>query len=88
MLMPTVHLIIKGVFFRVTAKEVADELGVTGWVKNMSDGNVEAVASGTEDQLQQFIQWCRKGPRRARVEDVVVEYTKDSRFKHFEVIRK
>ena len=62
----------QGVFYRASAKEKADELGVTGWVKNTVDGFVEAVASGSDNTVQQFVEWCKKGPSRARVDDVVI----------------
>jgi acylphosphatase len=90
--MPTVHLIVKGkvqgVFFRATAKDVADEIGVTGWVKNTEEGNVEIMASGNDEQLQKFIAWCKVGPRRAIVTNVIVTNTEGENFKNFEVIRK
>ncbi len=66
--MPVIHLIIKGdvqgVFYRVTAKEVADKLNITGWIKNTDSGEVEALVSGTEQALEQFIGWCKKGPQK------------------------
>jgi acylphosphatase len=90
--MPTVHLLIKGrvqgVFYRATAKEVADQTGITGWVRNTDEGDVEIVASGKEDQLQKFIEWCKKGPRKAVVTDVVVTSAKEENFERFEVIRR
>ena len=90
--MPTIHLLIKGkvqgVFFRVAAKEKADELGITGWVKNTTDGSVEATASGTGAQLDRFIQWCKRGSKRAEVAEVIVSKIKDAHFNYFEVIRK
>lgn len=53
--MPTFHLLIKGkvqgIFYRASAKETADKTGITGWVKNTPEGDVEAVATGTEEQL-------------------------------------
>ena len=59
--MTTVHLLIKGkvqgVFFRATAKEVADKLGVKGWIKNTWDDDVEAMATGSEEAIQKFIEW-------------------------------
>ena len=74
--MPTVHLIIKGkvqgVFYRATAKKEADKLSLSGWVQNTGEGNVEIVASGTQPALQALTDWCRKGPSRAKVTDVVV----------------
>lgn len=89
--MPTVHLTIKGkvqgVFFRATAKEVAGEIGVKGWVKNTEEGDVEAVASGSEEQLQQFIKWCQKGPSKAVVTTVQVERIEEKEFEAFKVIR-
>lgn len=90
--MSTVHLIIEGkvqgVFFRATAKDVADEIGITGWVKNTEEGNVEIKASGSDDQLQKFITWCKTGPRRAIVTNVRVTNIEQEDFKNFEVIRK
>lgn len=90
--MSTVHLIIEGkvqgVFFRATAKDVADETGITGWVKNTEEGNVEIKASGSDDQLQKFITWCKTGPRRAIVTNVRVANIEQEDFKNFEVIRK
>lgn len=89
--MATVHLIIKGkvqgVFFRATAKEVADGLGLKGWVKNTFDDNVEAMATGDDKLIQQFISWCRKGPRRAEVTDVQVTKKEETAFTDFSVIR-
>ena len=90
--MPTVHLVIKGkvqgVFFRATAKDVADEIGVKGWVKNTEEGNVEVMASGSDAQIQKFIAWCKTGPKRAIVTDVMVANTEEENFKKFEVVRK
>jgi len=89
--MPTVHLIIKGrvqgVFFRATAKDVADEIGVKGWVKNTEEGHVELMASGTDEQLQYFIEWCSKGPKKAEVTEVVVTQTHEERFNEFKIVR-
>jgi acylphosphatase len=71
----TVHLLIvgkvQGVFYRDTARATARKLGVTGWVKNTTDGHVEAVISGTEKELSRFIEWARNGPREAVVIDII-----------------
>jgi acylphosphatase len=89
--MPTIHLIIKGkvqgVFFRATAKDVADEIGVQGWVKN-TEGHVEIMASGSDEQLQQFIAWCHIGPKKAIVTDVVLSQMQEERFDEFKIVRK
>ena len=74
--METVNLLIKGkvqgVFYRASAREVAKELGIKGWVKNTDAGEVEIVASGDQKSLERFIQWCHKGPSRAVVTNVTV----------------
>lgn len=74
--MSTIHLLIKGkvqgVYYRASAKEAADRLGISGWVKNTREGHVEALASGSAENLQQFIAWCKRGPEQAVVSEVIV----------------
>lgn len=69
-----IYGLVQGVFFRATMKEVADRLGVKGWVRNLPDGSVEAVVEGPRDKVEQLIRWARRGPPAARVEKVVVEW--------------
>jgi acylphosphatase len=87
--MPAVHLIIKGkvqgVFYRQSAKKEAVKLGINGWVKNNEDGTVEAVATGSEEQIQRFIKWCRQGPTLAHVSEVVVTKIPEEAFNGFQV---
>lgn len=89
--MATVNLIVKGkvqgVFFRAEAKENADKLGITGWVKNREDGNVEIMAKGAQHAVDAFIQWCKTGPKRANVNDVIVTPLHIEDFSSFEIIR-
>ena len=70
------HLLIsgfvQGVFFRTTAQSMAQTLGLTGWVKNRTDGKVEIVAEGEEYNLNSLIQWCHHGPQGAHVNNVQV----------------
>lgn len=66
---------VQGVFFRAEAKNMADSLGLTGWVRNLPDGRVEAVFEGEEDKIKEAIRWCHKGPAFARVDDVRVEWS-------------
>jgi acylphosphatase len=61
---------VQGVGFRWYAARRANELGLKGWVKNLPDGRVEAVAAGNESDLERFDQLLRVGPRSARVTDV------------------
>lgn len=89
--MKTVRLIIKGkvqgVFYRATAKDVADLIGVKGWVRNLPDNNVEITATATEELLQKFINWCKQGPPKAKVEDVTIEEVSLEEFNGFRIIR-
>ena len=63
---------VQGVFFRTAAKELADELGVTGWIRNLSDGRVEAVVEGDEEKLKEMIEFFKKGPPLARVDKIEI----------------
>ena len=89
--MKTIRLIIKGkvqgVFYRATAKDVADMLGVNGRVKNLPDNNVEITATATDELLQKFIAWCKQGPPKARVDEVVVEDIAFEELNEFRIIR-
>lgn len=77
---------VQGVFFRAHARDIAKSLSISGWVRNLPDGRVEIVAEGEEEDIKRFIEWAKKGPERARVSDVKVEY-KDELvgFKGFEI---
>ncbi|MEM0360651.1 MAG: acylphosphatase [Candidatus Diapherotrites archaeon] len=78
--------LVQGVFFRAHAKAWAEELGLKGWVKNLSDGRVEALAEGEEKALLEWLELLKKGPRAARVEKVEVEWGKaKGEFSVFEV---
>lgn len=89
--MPTIHLLIKGkvqgVFYRASAREEAEKLGVTGWIRNTPAGDVEALVSGGEIQLARFIDWCKNGPRRARVDEVITEPAAEQVFQEFSIAR-
>lgn len=61
---------VQGVFFRASAAAEAGRLGLRGWVRNSSDGSVEAVAEGKKESLETLLAWCRHGPPGARVERV------------------
>ncbi|MER3602048.1 MAG: acylphosphatase [Nitrososphaerota archaeon] len=66
--------LVQGVFFRAHAKRVADSLGLAGWVRNLPDGRVEALVEGEEEAVSKFIEWCRRGPPLAKVEQVQVRF--------------
>lgn len=63
---------VQGVYFRAYTRDEACRLGLKGWVRNLPDGSVEVLAQGDPVKLRDFESWCRRGPRHARVEDVVV----------------
>ncbi|GAC1601687.1 MAG: acylphosphatase [Myxococcales bacterium] len=64
----------QGVFYRGSAQTEALRLGLVGEVRNLPDGQVEAVAEGERARVEEFVAWCRRGPAAARVEDVHVRY--------------
>jgi len=63
---------VQGVFFRAEAQARAESLGVAGWIRNADDGSVEAVFEGDDEQLESKVDWCRRGPAGARVDEVEV----------------
>jgi acylphosphatase len=63
---------VQGVFFRATCARRATDLRLAGWIRNASDGAVEAVFEGPSEAVAEILAWCREGPRGARVDDVSV----------------
>ncbi len=88
--MPAKHLIItgqvQGVFFRATTQEMAQSLGLTGWVKNTNEGAVEIHAEGSEDALQQLEEWCQHGPPAARVEKMTAAEVLEEGHTDFQIV--
>lgn len=77
---------VQGVAFRDSARSQAEQLGLSGWVRNTGDGRVEAVFEGEPDVVNQMVEWCKSGPSSADVEDVSVEQEEPSgEFSGFEV---
>lgn len=67
---------VQGVSFRYYAKQLADSLGIKGWVRNKGDRTLEIVAQGEAKVLEKYIGWCHKGPPLAEVKDVSYLYRK------------
>ena len=65
---------VQGVFFRDSTREKAEQLGLTGWVKNLPDGRVEALFEGSPEKVREMVQWCEEGPSHAAVEEVETEF--------------
>ncbi len=78
--------IVQGVNFRYYTARTAKGLGLTGWVRNVSDGRVEVLCEGMEESVNQMIEWCRIGPPSASVRSIDFtseEYTGE--FSAFEI---
>ena len=77
-----IHVVIsgrvQGVWFRASTKEKAEQLGLTGWVKNTNDGKVEVMFEGEEKLIQKMLNWCHQGPPLANVENVEIIKQKKS----------
>ncbi len=67
-----VHGLVQGVFFRDSVRRTAQQRGVNGWVANRPDGAVEAVFEGEPEAVERLVDFCREGPRSARVDSVDV----------------
>jgi acylphosphatase len=67
---------VQGVYFRQNTKQVATRRGVTGWVRNLPDGSVEAIFEGYNGDVNEVIEWCHVGPPKAKVEDVDARFEK------------
>jgi len=65
---------VQGVYYRKNARRSALSLGLTGWVRNLPDRRVEAVAEGERDRVEEFLRWCWEGPSMAIVRDLEVSW--------------
>ena len=65
---------VQGVFFRSGTAGLAQSLGINGWVRNLSDGRVEALFEGEKEQVEEEIEFCRRGPPGARVRDLDIRW--------------
>jgi acylphosphatase len=73
-----IHVIVcgrvQGVYFRASTRDRARQLGLSGWVRNCPDSNVELVAEGEKAKLEQLVTWCHSGPSGATVSELTVEW--------------
>lgn len=82
----TVRGKVQGVYYRQSAKEKALELGIIGQVKNLRDGAVHIIATGTTEQIAALTEWCKKGPPRALVTGVEIIDLPLKSFEHFSIV--
>jgi len=85
-----VHLIIsgyvQGVGFRYSVRKKANIFNINGWVKNNIDGTVEIVAEGDDKNIQAFLEYCKKGPSLASINNIKLDYEDPKQeFKDFEI---
>lgn len=78
---------VQGVFFRQALKVMAKKKNVSGWVKNLKDGRVEALFEGEDLDVSFIVDWCHAGSANARVEDIKIKNEKfTGEFSKFEVL--
>ncbi len=81
-----IYGVVQGVYFRASTKEVALQLDVKGWVRNLPSGGVEALFEGEKKKVEEIVGWCHKGPPGARVTKVDIAWEGfKGEFKHFDV---
>jgi acylphosphatase len=76
---------VQGVFFRAETRSRAESLGLSGSVRNLPDGSVEAVFEGNEEHVESMVEWCRRGPAGASVERVEVSSEEPTGERGFDV---
>ncbi len=76
---------VQGVFYRAFTKEVAESLGLKGWVRNLRDGRVEAVFEGDEDRISIAIERCKEGPPYAKVDNIEILWSDPEGLEDFEI---
>ena len=79
---------VKGVYYRLTCKAVADQLGIKGFVMNRPDGSVYIEAEGDPHGLEELLEFCKEGPEGAEVKSLTQEEGALRGFKNFEVVKK
>jgi acylphosphatase len=78
---------VQGVYYRQSTKEKAVTMGITGSVMNKKNGDVEIIATGLKIQIDEFINWCRQGPPKAIVTNVIVKELPLQLFEKFIILR-
>lgn len=78
---------VQGVFYRDSTRRKAEELGVTGMVRNQPDGSVYAEAEGSEEAIHALAEWCKQGPQQAQVHQVTITPGEMVGYTSFEIKR-
>lgn len=77
--------LVQGVAFRAACRRMAEQHGVSGWVRNLPDGSVEAVFEGNPEDVRNLVEWSRRGPRSAVVADISVQAEQPEGIRGFQV---
>jgi len=77
---------VQGVWFRASTKDTANKLKLTGYAKNLSDGNVEVMATGEQDNIEALIKYLSHGPELAVVKDLQWQWADNEIFLNFETL--
>ena len=85
----SIHVIgkVQGVWFRVNTKETASKLGLFGFVKNEADGSVYIEVSGDENNIENFVAWCKKGEAPSRVDELIIKENDKKYHEEFIIMR-
>lgn len=90
-MLQTISIIVKGkvqgVYYRQTTQEKAMALGITGTARNLPDRSVKIIATGTREQLDKLLAWCRQGPSRAEVSGIETKDEELRSFPDFRILR-
>ncbi len=79
---------VQGVYYRQNTLQKAQELGIFGWVRNLSDGRVESVMEGSKINIEKMLAWCKEGPLDAKVEGVeIIDEEYKNEFSTFDIIK-
>ncbi len=78
--------LVQGIFFRVNTKEKAQQLGITGWVRNLDSDKVEIIAEEEKKKIEELIKWCKEDSSSARIEEIKIEWQSyKAEFKNFDI---
>ncbi|HET6990164.1 MAG TPA: acylphosphatase [Bacteroidia bacterium] len=78
---------VHGVFYRASTEKIATQIGLAGFVRNEPDGKVYIEAQGNEKQLAELVKWCKRGPDKARVDEIITTEIPLSEEKTFRIVR-
>jgi len=79
---------VQGVYYRQNTAQKAQELGIRGWIRNLSDGRVESVMEGDKVNIGKILDWCKQGPADANVSGIqVIDEEYKDEFTTFDIVK-